>query len=93
MQTFEQHLSAAAESSLTRYNHKDQWIQYEMRTCGRLSFKEGARWALQSELIKELEAALKQCHLEMKVTVWREEQVFYDIEQALQKLKEARGEL
>lgn len=30
-----------AEESVTRYNHKDPWVQYEMRVCGRLSYIQG----------------------------------------------------
>lgn len=34
----------AAEKLIERYNHKDPWVQYEMRKFGKLSFAEGIEW-------------------------------------------------
>lgn len=40
-------IAQAAEASVGRYNHKEPWVQYEMRECGKLSFEEGATWLLE----------------------------------------------
>lgn len=43
------------------------------------------------KIIAELEGALKKAKQEMAMTVWRDEEVYFQIEEALQKLKEFRG--
>jgi hypothetical protein len=52
-------IEKAASASITRYNHKDMMVQYEMRKCGKLSFIEGASWAI-SKQQAENEALLKE---------------------------------
>ncbi|WP_413581074.1 hypothetical protein [Bdellovibrio sp. HCB288] len=48
-----------AEKSVTRYNHKDPLVQYEMRKCGKLSFEEGVRAALNLSEIQALVKSIK----------------------------------
>lgn len=95
---FQQQLSAAAELELT-----NQHISREYRSDAFNIFEAGARWALQSELIKELEAAL--VNVNKKLGVYYDQtkgeysggpecsQLILSLKDSLQKLKEARGEL
>lgn len=85
MTTFSQQLSEAAEE----YNADHEFYSVS------LAFERGARWTLNSELIKELEAAFKKIESGEATYYSRDGVEPTDTEvaaQALQKLSEARGE-
>lgn len=94
--TFQEQLSAAAESYVADVKNDDD----EMKDY--FSFKAGARWSLQSELIKELEAALVNANKKLGVYYDQTKgeysggpecsQLILSLKGSLQKLKEARGE-
>ena len=56
--TFTSERDKAADASVTRYNHADAWVQYEMRKVGKMSFCAGADWghARASEEIERLKS-------------------------------------